>query len=111
MAYVQKDGEGSLFKNTKKRNEADKDYNGSVTIDGREYWLSGWIKQPKDSTKKAFISLKFEPKKEQSEQQPAKDRTAPPVRRPSTALPPPPLKKPKPTPPPTPDPVTGEYKW
>jgi hypothetical protein len=43
----------TLNKNKEKRDEGDKDYNGSVNIDGKEYWLNGWIKNGKNG---AFIS-------------------------------------------------------
>ena len=57
MAYEQKPGQGSLFKNDKKGNENAPDYNGTANIDGTTYRLSGWIKEGKSGK---WMSLKVE---------------------------------------------------
>ena len=54
MAYEQKDGQGSLFKNKRKETEKHPDYTGSITINGVECWLSAWIKEGKSGK---FMSL------------------------------------------------------
>ena len=59
MTYEQKDGQGSLFKNPKDGVETRPDYKGSATIDGQQYWVSGWIR---DGEKGKWMSLKIEPK-------------------------------------------------
>lgn len=48
-----------LFKNKDKRDDKDRDYNGTVNINGVDYWLNGYIKQ---SEKGAFISGTIKPK-------------------------------------------------
>lgn len=48
---------GALFKNDDKRNDKDPDYKGTVNVDGREFWISGWIRTPRDTTKKKFIGF------------------------------------------------------
>jgi hypothetical protein len=53
------DNTGILFKNDRKDGERDRDYSGSITVEGREYWLNGWIKQGKQAK---FISLALKPK-------------------------------------------------
>ena len=63
MAYEQKDGQGSLFKNDKKDTEQHPDYRGSITIGRREYWLSAWIKSSKAGQK--YMSLSAQPKDKQ----------------------------------------------
>jgi hypothetical protein len=60
MAFEQNPGRGSLFRNTDKKNDDDRDYSGSINIDGREYWLSGWIKEAKSGGK--YLSLSIKPK-------------------------------------------------
>jgi hypothetical protein len=55
---------GSLFKNENKdqANPKDRDYSGSINIDGREFWLSAWIKTAKSGKK--FMSIAVKPKTE-----------------------------------------------
>jgi hypothetical protein len=59
---------GVLFENNDKQKDEDRDYSGSATIDGREYWLSGWKNRSKSGT--PFLSLKFKPKEPASSSKP-----------------------------------------
>lgn len=55
---MENDNTGVLFKNEKKREgKHDADYQGNITIDGRDYWLNAWINTSKDGTKK-YMALK-----------------------------------------------------
>ena len=63
MAYEMKEGSGSLFKNDRKEKDTHPDYAGSIMINGKEHWLSGWIKEGK---KGKFFSLSIGKPKEQS---------------------------------------------
>ena len=58
MAYEQRDNSGSLFKNDpdKRRSDNSPEYGGKVMIDGRMYFINGWIK---DGAKGKFFSLSF----------------------------------------------------
>ena len=60
MAYEIKPNTGSLFQNKEKRSENFPDYSGSLNIDGRDWWISGWKKTSKDG--KTFLSLSIKPK-------------------------------------------------
>ena len=51
----------TLFKNNKKTQDSHSDYNGTVNIDGVEYWLNGWIREPKSGGQK-FIGGSIKPK-------------------------------------------------
>ena len=56
---------GVLFKNDKKKNEKNRDYQGNAEIDGVAYWVSAWIKTGKSGVK--FMSLSFKPKERRQE--------------------------------------------
>ena len=61
MAYEKKEGSGSLSKNTRKEKDSHPDYSGSIILNGRDHWLSGWIKEGKNGK---FISLAVGKEKE-----------------------------------------------
>ena len=63
MAFETNDLSGSLFKNERKATDRHPDYNGSCKIEGKEYWIAGWIKTSKAGRK--FMSLAFTVKDEQ----------------------------------------------
>ena len=64
MADFDSTNRGSLFKNDKKLEDKHPDMNGSINIDGTEYWISGWKKTSKAGS--GFISLSVRPKQEQA---------------------------------------------
>jgi hypothetical protein len=60
---------GALFKNTDKKTPNHPDYGGSLKDEnGKEYWLSGWLKEGR---KGRFISLALKEKEDQKPQQQA----------------------------------------
>jgi len=56
---------GALFKNNKRTEERQPQYTGNVQVEGREYWLSAWVKESKTGTK--FFSLSLTPKEQQAD--------------------------------------------
>lgn len=66
MAQPQRDGSGILFVNDRKQSDSHPDYKGSITINGQEYWLSGWRKQ---GQKGQFLSLSAQPKQHRQSNQ------------------------------------------
>ncbi len=57
--FEQKDMSGILFKNDRKESDKHPDYTGNARIDGRDYWMSAWLK---DGKKGKFMSFAFKPK-------------------------------------------------
>lgn len=53
---------GILFENDRKRGQKDPDFKGSINVDGRDYWLSGWEKDTKSGP---ALSLSVQEKREQ----------------------------------------------
>lgn len=45
MAFVPKEGSGSLFKNNRKTSETHPDLSGTIMVNGKEHWLSAWKKE------------------------------------------------------------------
>ncbi len=60
MAYEQRPGSGSLFRNEYKEQGDNKpDYKGTIAdLDGKQFNLAGWVKETKGGKK--FLSLKME---------------------------------------------------
>lgn len=57
------DNAGSLFINDRKTTDKHPDYKGNIMVDGKKYWVSGWLKtrDKRDRTGKvSFISLSVE---------------------------------------------------
>ena len=45
---------GVLFKNDRKTSDKHPDYKGSANIDGRDFWVSAWIKKGQKGTFMSF---------------------------------------------------------
>lgn len=64
---------GVLFNNKRKTNSSQPDVTGSATIDGVEYWVSGWKNKSKQGV--SFISLSFNTKESEEEEETDDDET------------------------------------
>lgn len=53
---------GALFRNKDKQTPKHPDYQGSVNVGGKDYWLSAWLKESKAGEK--YMSLAVKPKDE-----------------------------------------------
>jgi hypothetical protein len=56
---------GALFRNDDKdpNDDKERDYSGTLDVEGTEYWLSGWVRTSKKTGKK-YLSLSIKPKVE-----------------------------------------------
>lgn len=55
---------GALFRNERKEQETHADYNGTINVNGEEFWINAWLKESKAGKK--FMSLSVKPKAEQA---------------------------------------------
>lgn len=56
---------GALFVEETKKTATHPDFNGTLDVNGVEYWISGWKKKSKGGKK--FISLSIKPKNEKQQ--------------------------------------------
>lgn len=59
------DNSGTLGKNERKEKETHPSHTGRCTIDGKEYWISAWVR---DGNNGRFFSLAFKPKEERKQE-------------------------------------------
>jgi hypothetical protein len=67
MSYDNRNS-GIITRNDKQGYETRPDYRGSINVEGRDYWISCWIKTGRDGTKLAgqkYMSLSVKPKDDQ----------------------------------------------
>jgi len=57
----QRDNSGVLFRSVKNDTGDQPDYKGNITVDGKSYWISAWLKEGKSGQ---FIGLAVRPKEE-----------------------------------------------
>jgi hypothetical protein len=55
---------GALFRNDDKNpnDDRDRDYNGTLDVEGTDYWISGWVRTSKNGKK--YLSLSVKPKQD-----------------------------------------------
>jgi hypothetical protein len=63
MAEFDNNNRGVLFKNLKKEADTHADYQGTINVDGVDYWLNAWIKTSHKTGDK-FMSLSVKPKEQ-----------------------------------------------
>lgn len=68
---------GGLFRNDRKDSDRHPDYQGSINVNGVDYWLSAWLKTKRDGAK--FMSLSVKPKTGDAHD-PARDKRSEPPR-------------------------------
>jgi hypothetical protein len=68
MADYDNTNRGVLFKNDRKEKDTHADYNGTLNVDGQEFYLNAWLK---DGKKGKFFSISIKPKGERRQEAPA----------------------------------------
>jgi len=63
MAYDNTNS-GALFKNKNKESDKHPDYRGSINVNGKDFWISSWLKTSKAGEK--YMSLSVQAKEEQN---------------------------------------------
>lgn len=56
---------GILTRNKRQRNDRDPTHQGSINVEGKEYWISAWVNEGREGTKLAgekYFSLRLNPK-------------------------------------------------
>lgn len=66
MAFEINDYSGFLFKNERKENDSQPTHQGSIKVNGAEYWMSAWIKTGKSG--KRYFSMSFTEKESTTRQ-------------------------------------------
>ena len=61
MAFTQRDNSGALFRNEKREKDTHPTHQGTCTIDGKQFYISAWIREAQGNGQK-FFSLAFKPK-------------------------------------------------
>ncbi len=69
MAYEQRPNSGTLGKNKRKTEDKHPDYAGDIDIDGKGYFLNGWLKENK-ATGEKFFSLSVKAKTPKADRPP-----------------------------------------
>jgi hypothetical protein len=53
---------GSIWKNKKKEKATQADFTGSINVDGKEYWLNGWLRKEGASQDSPAMTFSVRPK-------------------------------------------------
>lgn len=59
------DNKGTLGKNKRREKDTHPEYAGQATIDGKDFWISAWVKTSSRDGEK-FFSLSFREKQERT---------------------------------------------
>ncbi|MES2625925.1 MAG: hypothetical protein V4628_11655 [Pseudomonadota bacterium] len=75
MSQYDNTNKGTLGKNRRKEKDTHPSHTGSINIEGKEYWLSAWVKDGSNNEK--FFSLSVKPKENAPQQQQRTSSTPP----------------------------------
>ena len=64
---------GQIWKNENRKTDTHPQYTGSINIEGKEYWLSGWTRKADANPKAPAMSFSVNPKEPMADQIPKSD--------------------------------------
>jgi len=65
MTQYDNTNKGTIAKNTRKETDSQPDIAGSINVEGKDFWISGWLKKnSRDGS--SFYSLSVKPKQERA---------------------------------------------
>lgn len=65
MTQYDNTNKGTIAKNARKETDSHPDIAGSINVDGKDFWISGWLKKnSRDGS--TFYSLSVKPKQERA---------------------------------------------
>lgn len=70
MPYEMKEGTFSLFVNNRKTKQMHPDRTGKIRLNGKTYFLSGWMRETKDGSKYMSGTVKEDPRGGGSDEDP-----------------------------------------
>ena len=65
MSNYDNTNRGAMWRNTRKQSDTHPDLSGSINIDGKEYWISGWTKKEGAADSAPVVSMSVRPKEDQ----------------------------------------------
>ena len=68
MAEFDNTNRGSIWKNDKKTTENHPDFTGSINVEGKEFWVSGWKRKADANPKAPALSFSVQPKEPKVEE-------------------------------------------
>jgi hypothetical protein len=74
--FEQKNNRGALWKNENKRSENHPDFKGTIVVDGKHYWFSGWKRRPDANPASPALSVAVTLKEMQPQAQATADQYA-----------------------------------
>lgn len=64
MTEYDNSNKGAIWRNEKKETERHPDFTGSANVEGVEYWVSGWKRDPNGNPKSPALRLSFQAKEQ-----------------------------------------------
>jgi len=62
MSNYDNTNKGAIWGNKDKKGETHPDFKGSINIEGKEYWLSGWKRKPNDNPNAPSVKFSVQAK-------------------------------------------------